>query len=93
MGTPTVKVLGGSCHAACGPSFQGTVNQTKVTAQEGCPTAGFWSHCVCPIHTQVTMGILGSLSLSWGHLPPSKSIHSEHGTPPYQGEDKDGQYN
>lgn len=86
MGTPTVKVLGGSCHAACGLSFQGTVNQTKVTAQVGCPMAGFRSHCVCPTHTQVTMGTSGS-------LPPSKSVHSERGTSPQQGEDKDGQYN
>lgn len=41
---------------------------------------------VCPTHTQVTMGTSGS-------LPPSKSVHSERGTPPQQGEDKDGQYN
>lgn len=31
--TLTVKVLGGSCHAACGPSFQGTVIQTRITVQ------------------------------------------------------------
>lgn len=33
MNTLTVKVLGGSCHAACGPSFQGTVIQTNITVQ------------------------------------------------------------
>lgn len=31
--TLTVKVLGGSCHAARGPSFQGTVIQTSSTVQ------------------------------------------------------------
>lgn len=31
--TLIVKVLGGSCHAACGPSFQGTVIQTSSTVQ------------------------------------------------------------
>jgi hypothetical protein len=64
--TLTVKVLGGSCHAACGPSFQGTVIQTNITVQV--TMAGLLSHCVPHPHSSDN-GQLREPSLSQGLSP------------------------
>lgn len=79
--TLIVKVLGGSCHAARGPSFQGTVIQTSSTVQVTNSRAPESPLCVPHPHSGRPWVPQGVFPPSYGHLPTSKSVHFERGAP------------
>lgn len=78
--TLIVKVLGGPCHAARGPSFQGTVIQTSSTVQVTHSRAPQSPLCVPHPHS----GDHGHLKESFPFptdIFPLPSLHFERGAP------------